>query len=185
MKQRYFLYFLSIMGFWIFLGQPAGNALAPGKNLTAFIHANLIPMTTETVMVDQTVAVKGNRIIVVGPSNQTEIPSNARMINCRNAFLMPGLADMHMHLRYDWISGAWPVSPLKLYLANGVTTIRCFGPNGKTGRYALTWRNEIEAGRLDGPNILTCGPQLRGHFKEDPQQIVIRQKYQHFDFIKI
>lgn len=35
---------------------------------------------------------------------------------------------MHMHLRYDWISDAWPVSPLKLYLANGVTTIRCFGP---------------------------------------------------------
>jgi hypothetical protein len=40
---------------------------------------------------------------------------------------MPGLADMHMHLRYDWLSDAWPVSPLNLYLANGVTTIRAIG----------------------------------------------------------
>ena len=76
-------------------------------------------------------------------------------------------------------------SPLKLYLANGVTIIRCFGPSGKTGRYSLTWWKEIESGRLDGPSILTCGPQLRGHFKQNPEQIVIRQKKQHFDFIKI
>lgn len=69
-----------------------------------------------------------------------------------------GLADMHMHLRPDWLSDAWPVSPLKLYLANGVTTIRCFGPGDETGRYALTWRKEIESGRLVGPRILTCGP---------------------------
>jgi len=98
---------------------------------------------------------------------------------------MPGLADMHMHIRYDWMSKAWPVCPLKLYLANGVTTIRCFGPNGKTGRYGLQWRKEIELGRLDGPSILTSGPMLRGHFNEDPENIVIKQKYQGFDFIKI
>ena len=30
-----------------------------------------------------------------------------------------------------WLSD-WPVSPLYLYLANGVTTIRCFGPHGDT-----------------------------------------------------
>jgi hypothetical protein len=98
---------------------------------------------------------------------------------------MPGLADMHMHLRYNWMSDTWPVSPLKLYLANGVTTIRCFGPRGKSGRYALKWRQEIDAGSLAGPSILTCGPQLRGHFKTNPEHIVIKQKYQHFDFIKI
>jgi hypothetical protein len=83
------------------------------------------------------------------------------------------------------MSDIWPVSPLKLYLANGVTTIRCFGPRGKTGRYGLTWRKEIDAGNLVGPSILTCGPQLRGHFKKNPEQIVIKQKYQGFDFIKI
>ena len=173
------------IAFWILWFPIAGIAIASEKSPTVFIHANLIPMTTATVLPDQTVVVEGNRITAIGPSSLSEIPSNSTVINCQHAYLMPGLADMHMHLRYDWLSDTWPVSPLKLYLANGVTTIRCFGPRGKTGRYGLTWRKEIEAGRLDGPSILTCGPQLRGHFKENPEQIVIRQKYHHFDFIKI
>ena len=185
MPRRCLLYLIPIIGIWILWVQMIGSALALEKSPTAFINANLIPMTSATVLPDQTVVVVGDQIIAVGPSSQTETPPNAKVINCRNAFLMPGLSDMHMHLRYDWMSDAWPVSPLKLYLANGVTTIRCFGPNGKTGQYGLKWRKEIDAGRLDGPSILTCGPTLRGHFKEGPELIVIRQKYQQFDFIKV
>lgn len=182
---RYIKHFLSFICLCIFLVHLTGKALALEQSSTAFIHANIIPMTTEGVLTDQTVIVEGKRILIVDPSSEAEIPLKARVINCRNAYLMPGLADMHMHIRYDWLSEAWPVCPLKLYLANGVTTIRCFGPNGKTGRYGLQWREEIESRRLDGPNILTCGPMLRGHFNEDPENIVIKQKYQGFDFIKI
>jgi len=185
MQRRSLFYLMPAIGLWIIWTQITGSALALEKSPTAFIHANLIPMTIETVLPDQTVIVEGKQITVVGPSNQTEIPSNANVINCRNEFLMPGLSDMHMHLRYDWMSDAWPVSPLKLYLANGVTTIRCFGPRGKTGRYGLKWRREIDAGHLVGPSILTCGPQLRGHFKVSPEKVVTRQKNQGFDFIKI
>jgi hypothetical protein len=186
MQHRSLFYLIPTIGLWILWAQLTGSVLAlEKKSPTAFIHANLIPMTTETLLPDQTVIVEGKQITVVGPSKQTEIPANANVINCRNAFLMPGLSDMHMHLRYDWMSDVWPVSPLKLYLANGVTTIRCFGPSGKTGRYGLKWRREIEAGRLAGPSILTCGPMLRGHFKDSPENIVIRQKYLGFDFIKI
>jgi hypothetical protein len=185
MLRRCLFYLIPILGFWTLYSQPTGSVFAFEKRPTAFIHANLIPMTTETVMFDQTVVVEGKQITVVGPSNQTEIPANAKVINCRNAFLMPGLSDMHMHLRYNWMNDVWPVSPLKLYLANGVTTIRCFGPGGETGQYGLKWKNDIDAGRLAGPSILTCGPMLRGHFKDSPENNVIRQKYQGFDFIKI
>jgi hypothetical protein len=185
MLRRCLFYLIPILGFWTLYSQTTGSVFAFEKRPTAFIHANLIPMTTETVMFDQTVVVEGKQITVVGPSNQTEIPANAKVINCRNAFLMPGLSDMHMHLRYNWMNDVWPVSPLKLYLANGVTTIRCFGPGGETGQYGLKWKNDIDAGRLAGPRILTCGPMLRGHFKDSPENNVIRQKYQGFDFIKI
>ncbi len=185
MQRRNLFYLISAVVLLIIWTQTIVCALALEKKPTAFIHANLIPMTTEKVLPDQTVIVEGKQIAVIGPSSQTEIPSNAIVINCQNAFIMPGLSDMHMHLRYDWSRNVWPVSPLKLYLANGVTTIRCLGPRGKTGRYGLTWRREIDAEHLVGPNILTCGPQLRGHFKKNPEQIVIEQKYQRFDFIKI
>lgn len=175
----------SILGVCLFWIQLASGASALEKPPIVFMHANLIPMTTEAVLSDQTVVINGQKISTVGPASQTKIPQNTNVIDCRNTYLMPGLADMHMHLRYDWTSDAWPVSPLKLYLANGVTTIRCFGPDGKTGRYGLHWRKQINAGLLDGPSILTCGPTLRGYFKEDPANIVIRQKYQGFDFLKI
>lgn len=184
-RRKIFYLIMPIIGLLILWFLMTERSLTLDENPTAFIHANLIPMTNETVLSDQTVIVNGKQITVVGPSNQTEIPSNASVINCRDAFLMPGLSDMHMHLRYDWMSDVWPVSPLKLYLANGVTTIRCFGPRGKTGQYALKWRREIDAGRLVGPNILTCGPQLRGHFKVSPEKTVTSQKHQGFDFIKI
>jgi hypothetical protein len=163
----------------------AADVQAAASRVTAFVHANLISMTADVVLPDHTVVIQGDRIAACGPSGRTTLPAGARVIDCRHAFLMPGLADMHMHLRYDWIGDVWPVSPLKLYLAHGVTTVRCFGPRGKTGRYGLTWRKQIAAGRLAGPTIITCGPQLRGHFRQDPEQIVIRQKYQGFDFIKL
>ena len=69
---------------------------------------------------------------------------------------MPGLADMHMHTRDnwdDWLSD-WPVSPLHLYLANGVTTIRCFGPDSDTYGYVLRWRDKINNGQAFWPNNL-------------------------------
>jgi len=185
MKNRYLLLLMVMIGLWTYLLEVVQISSAAEQGPMAFVHANLITMRDETVLPNHTVIVEGNRITFVGPSSQRGIPSNSTVINCRNAFLMPGLADMHMHFRYNWLSETWPVSPLKLYLANGVTTIRCFGPRGKTGRYGLAWREKIDSGTLDGPSILTCGPQLRGHFQESPEQIVIRQKYQHFDFIKI
>ena len=185
MTKRNVFLLIVMIGLLPFLIEKGPIAWAAEQVPIAFVHANLIPMVNATLYPDHTVIVEGDRITIVGPSSQTDVPSNATVINCSQAFLMPGLADMHMHLRYNWLSDTWPVSPLKLYLANGVTTIRCFGPEGKTGRYGLAWRKKIESGELDGPNILTCGPQLRGHFQEAPEQIVIRQKYQHFDFIKI
>jgi len=179
---RFLIAFLGFGTLWV---QMTASGLATNDQPTAFIHANLIPMTIDGVLADQTVIVDKSRITAVGPSSRMPIPSKARVVDCRDAFLMPGLADMHMHLRHDWLSDVWPVSPLELYLANGVTTIRCFGPRGKTGRYGLKWRQQIKAGHLAGPSILTCGPQLRGHFETDPELIVIKQKYQQFDFVKI
>jgi len=146
MKNRYLLSLIVMISLWTFLLEIAQTSCAAEQGPMAFVHANLIPMATETVLPDHTVIVDGDRITAVGPSSQTDIPSNSTEINCQNAFLMPGLADMHMHLRYNWLSDTWPVSPLKLYLANGVTTIRCFGPRGKTGRYGLTWRKKIKSG---------------------------------------
>jgi hypothetical protein len=149
----------------------------------AFKNVNLIPMTAEKSIHAQTVLVKGSRIIAVGGVNDVTIPENAVIIDGTGKYLMPGLADMHMHTRHDWQSSTWPVSPLSLYLANGVTTIRDFGPQGSPADYGLHWRNAIEKGYLGGPAIFTCGDVLYGPVV-DPARAVEIQKAQGFDFVK-
>jgi imidazolonepropionase-like amidohydrolase len=162
------------------------TALPSSENksqVTAFTNVNLVPMTAERILEDRTVLVKGTRIIAIGLSHEVTVPDNATIIDGAGAYLMPGLADMHMHTRPSWLTD-YPVSPLNLYLANGVTTIRCFGPGGGSGQYVLRWRDDIAEGKRIGPTIYSCGPILYGPVR-DPQGVVRAQKGQGFDFIKL
>ncbi|MCJ7500694.1 amidohydrolase family protein [bacterium] len=152
--------------------------------ITAFVNVNLVPMTSDAVLQDQTVLVKGGRIEAVGPADEVRVPRKATIIDGKSAWLMPGLADMHMHTQYDWIGPAWPVNPLKLYLASGVTTVRCFGPLESAPEHVLKWRDEIREGKLPGPTIYSSGPILFGPVP-DPEGAVRGQKAQGYDFVKI
>ncbi len=73
-------------------------------------------MTAEKIIEHQTVLVKGDRIFKIAPADIMEIPQIATVIDGKGAYLMPGLTDMHVHLKGDW-----PLSQLDMYLANGVT----------------------------------------------------------------
>ena len=95
------------------------SAQAGEGNIKAFVNVNVIPMDTERVLKDFTVVVNGDRISAIGPTSTQKVPPGAEIINGNGAFLMPGLADMHMHLTFD-------PSPdiIRTFLAEGVTTIR-------------------------------------------------------------
>jgi hypothetical protein len=99
---------------------------------------------------------------------------------------MPGLADMHMHTRQDWEDREiWPVHPLNLYLANGVTTIRDFSPSGSPLTYALQWEDEIQSGARIGPTIYASGKLLYASPLEDPEGMVHDNYDLGFDFLKL
>ena len=157
-----------------------------GDETIAILNIHLVPMTEEKIVKNQTVLVKGKKIIAIGPSATITVPENSMRIDGTGAYLMPGLADMHMHTRNDWEEwlGPWPVSPLYLYLANGVTTIRCYGPGGGSQNYVLRWRDKITAGRRIGPTIYSSGAIIYGPV-DNPQEIVQQQKTSGFDFIKL
>ena len=94
--------------------------------------------------------VEGARIreVVVG----TAAPArDARVLDGRGGTLLPGFVDMHSHL----------VSELgaRLYLANGVTTVR-FAGNDPDAVLAL--REAIETARVPGPRVFSLGPLLDG-----------------------
>jgi hypothetical protein len=152
------------------------------NDFIVFHNVNLVPMTDDRILQNQTVIVQGDKIVGVGPSATIELPENAEVIAGNGRYLMPGLADMHIHTYDNW--NTWPTSPLKLYLANGVTTIRCFGPEGGDQKHALRWRNKISKGKLMGPTIYACGPILYGPVA-DPRKRVLEQAEAGFDFIKL
>ncbi len=155
--------------------------------IQAFTNVNLVRMTSEEIDTNQTLIVEGANIIEFGPSNIVDIPEDLNVFDGEGAYLMPGLADMHMHTREDWLSNRWPVSPLYLYLANGVTTIRDFGPRGYDLTYVLRWRDEINEGSRIGPAIYASGlrPGHSSAGNQDPQNIVQWNHSQDFDFLKI
>src|SRR5207245_2434540 len=119
----------------------------------------------------QTVSLERNHIYSVGPSKSAKYPRNAATVNCQGLFLIPGLWDMHVHLVFgDWFPDAKDIS-LPLFVANGVTGVRDMGSELEV---VQNWRNEIEAGRLVGPRILSPGPMLDGPKPRFPSSIAIQ-----------
>ncbi len=161
--------------------------IEPEEQINVFTHVNLLRMTGEAIDTNQTVIIEGTRIKEFGSFNSVDIPDNLNVLDGEGAYLMPGLADMHMHTKEAWLQGEWPVSPLYLYLANGVTTIRDFGPRGDDLTYVLRWRDEIVEGTRVGPMIYTSGlrPGHPSAGTQDPQSIAEWNAAQGFDFLKI
>lgn len=90
------------------------------EEIYAFKNVNLIPMTSDKVLKNQTILAKGDRIYKIGAVSSVDIPNDAHVIDGTGKYLIPGLADMHVHL----ISKEWETPEPNMYLANGVTTIR-------------------------------------------------------------
>jgi imidazolonepropionase-like amidohydrolase len=123
--------------------------------LVAITHVTTIDVEQGTARPDLTVVIRGPRITTIGPAASTTIPDEARIIDGRGKWLIPGLWDMHVHLVVP--SGR---TMLSLYVANGVTGVRDMGGDFATIK---RWRSEIAAGSLVGPRIVASGPYLDAH----------------------
>ena len=141
------------------------------EDTTVITDVNIVDVRTGEIRPDQVVIIEKNRIIAVGSRKETRYPRNApTILNGRGAFLIPGLWDMHVHLVFgDWFPRADEIS-LPLFVANGVTGVRDMGSDLQT---VQSWRNEIEAGRLLGPRIMTSGPMLDGPKPRFPSSIAV------------
>jgi hypothetical protein len=137
------------LAFLFFLPAPSS-----AEGIIAFEHVDVIPMTGELVLEDQTVLVEEGVITGVGTSGTITLPSGAKRIDGKGAFLMPGLADMHTHL-YPFLLNP---SGLRTHLAHGVTTVRSMSGTPEN----LAWRKMVESGEIPGPAIYTSGRVLSG-----------------------
>ena len=157
-------------------------AVEASAETTVFLNVNVIPMSSEQVLEQQTVIVAEGLIVTVGSVDAVPVPKGASIIDGTDRFLMPGLAEMHAHVT--------SVEPREvdrlatLFVANGVTTIR-----GMLGRDAhLSLREGLASGEIFGPRLITSGPSLNGRSvtgAEDAARQVRGQQAAGFDFIKV
>jgi imidazolonepropionase-like amidohydrolase len=142
----------------------------PTHDLLVLQNVTVVDVRTGALQSEQTVVLERNHILSVGPSKSAKYPRNAASANCHGLFLIPGLWDMHVHLVFgEWFPDAQDIS-LPLFVVNGVTSVRDMGSELDI---VQGWRDEIEAGRMLGPRILTSGPMLDGPKPRFPSSVAI------------
>lgn len=150
----------------------------------AIRDVSVIPLSTPGTLTHQTVVVDGGRIVQIGAAAKVAVPPDAEVVSGAGLYLMPGLADMHVHL----------TSPeeLPVYLSYGVTTVL----NMRGAPEVLRWRDDVRSGRLLGPTIHTVGPTTDGdpprnrrfvavRSEADARALVRQQKAEGYDAIKV
>jgi imidazolonepropionase-like amidohydrolase len=150
----------------------------------AFVDVTVVPMDLEDPAPHQTVLVRDDYIVAIGPTDTIPLPAATVTIAGTGRYLMPGLADMHVHINDELM--------LPLFLVNGITTVR-----NMWGRPEhLDLRNRINRGEVLGPTIVTAGPICDGlppvclgsavvTSTAEAQQIVAEQQQAGYDFVKV
>lgn len=115
----------------------------------ALANVTVVPMDSNRVLARQTVVIEDGVISTVGPSDLVST-GRAKVVDCSNKYLAPGLADMHVH--------CWELTDIALYLANGVTTVR----NMRGAPFHLALRQRVARAEIPGPQMITTTPLIDG-----------------------
>ncbi|HEV8538567.1 MAG TPA: amidohydrolase family protein [Bacteroidota bacterium] len=129
---------------------PAGSLALTG--------ATVITMNGEEVIPNATILVERNRIKAIGAEGSVTVPADARKIDVKGKFIMPGIIDVHAHGNFE----SWgPRTNWRYYtnLAFGVTTMH--DPSATT-EGVFSNSELLKAGMMVGPRLYSTGTILYG-----------------------
>jgi imidazolonepropionase-like amidohydrolase len=143
---------------------------AAAQNQATVLRAGKLFDPESGQLIDKPVVViSGNKIVEMGGTN-TQIPSDAKVIDLGDATLLPGFIDVHTHLTsdpglggYDGLGISAPRAALtgaknaRLTLLAGFTTVRNVGAEGYSD---VALRDAINSGDVIGPRMQVSGPPL-------------------------
>jgi imidazolonepropionase-like amidohydrolase len=146
------------------------------------------------------VVLSGDRIAEIltstGRPRRGALPRDARVLELPGRFVIPGLIDTHAHVTildfHRETGGAGrgeyrrdlSEQVLRILLAHGVTTVRNPSAPAEAG---VALRDDVAAGRLLGPRIVTSGEHITGSrtSAEEIREEVRRQAAAGVDLIKV
>src|SRR5262252_5558086 len=135
-----------------------GASTAAHAQTTALRGARVIDGTGSAPIDNTTIVIRDGRIVAVGPSAATPVPSDAEVVDYTGKTIIPGLISAHSHVGIFVGLKAAPenysrdiiLRQLKQLEAYGVTTVMALGLNGPLF-YEL--RPELHAARLPGADL--------------------------------
>lgn len=131
----------------VILAPPIENA-PTGPTIEAFLlrDVNVVDVAGGRIIEAQTVLLRDGRIEAMGPDGSI-VSASARPITATGHFLMPGLVDMHVHMRS---------AEVERYVVHGITAVRNMW--GYSTLPALIGR--IASREVRGPLIYSASPGL-------------------------
>ena len=146
---------LSLAGAGVTSGDSPAAALQAAVSAVVIANANVIASPARPPQRHDRVVIERGRITCIGSTSQCPAPLDARVVDARGKWVMPGLIDAHVHIaENDEGRGVGP-----LYLAFGITTVR------DTGGYPdvlRALRTEFDSGRAVGPRVFMAARPLDG-----------------------
>lgn len=134
------------------------------QRLWALTGLAVVDAETGEIARDRTILIQNGLIQAIGDESILPASGDVLVVDHAGQYAIPGLWDMHVHLRggprFIDANELW----LRQYVGFGVTSVRDAG--GDLPDAVLRWRKEIAAGDIVGPRIYTAlrkldGPGLR------------------------
>lgn len=108
----------------------------------------------------QSIFIKEGRIIKLSDSGENIAFKSDLVLDGTDKFILPGFWDNHVHFRGGDSLIKANKDFLKLFIMNGITTVRDAG--GDLASSVLEWQLQINNEELVGPTIFTSGPKIDG-----------------------
>jgi imidazolonepropionase-like amidohydrolase len=132
-----------------------------------------------------TLIIERNKIAKILPSNSTDWPKDAQVIDVSGKTILPGLIDLHTHLTYplnaedfgvamnDSDATLRGVEKLRYFIESGITSVRDVGSKGDVTFRLKVW---VAENRIAGPRVFPAGAFITGeggHSTENtPDEII-------------
>ena len=148
-------------------------------------NATIITMKNEENIFQGSILVSNGVITFIGQDEQINYPKDTEIIDCTGKYILPGLADMHVH--------ANEIQAHQRFLSYGITLVR----NMQGSKVHLDRRESIQKGKLLGPEMFVGTPLFDGPDPMWPKDSIVLKQVDEvlptiekvidegYDFIKI
>ena len=121
----------------------------PTSGTVAIVNGDVFDSERGIMRPHNTVLVRGDRIVAVGPADSVTVPQRATVIDAAGKTVMPGMWEMHGHMQLTSEGTSGPMQ-----LSYGITTVRDLASDPDV---AVSERDRAQSGVIASPHMVLAG----------------------------